>query len=92
MLHKEILTEGQVQLLPVLKRFKHDFGLVGGTAIALQIGHRESIDFDMFTKDPAYDFKTSTLLNRFRRGALVNKNDKPQEKDCGRCGEHGDSV
>ncbi len=72
-LHKEILTEGQVQLLPVLKRFKDDFGLVGGTAIALQIGHRESIDFDLFTKDPEYDFKTSSLLNHFRRGALVGR-------------------
>ena len=72
-LHKEILTEGQVQLLPVLKRFKDDFGLVGGTAIALQIGHRESIDFDLFTKDPDYEFKTPSLLNRFRRGALVSR-------------------
>lgn len=72
-LHKEILTEDQVQLLPVLKRFKDDFGLVGGTAIALQIGHRESIDFDLFTKDPEFDFKTSRLLSSFKRGALIGK-------------------
>ncbi len=48
-MHKEILTQAQVGLLPVLKKFKDDFGLVGGTAIALHIGHRESIDFDMFS-------------------------------------------
>ena len=72
-LHKEILTPEQVQLLPVLKRFKDDFGLVGGTAIALHLGHRESIDFDLFTKDPEYDFQTARLLSRFKRGALVQK-------------------
>ena len=29
-----------------------DFILVGGTALALQVGHRDSIDLDMFTKHP----------------------------------------
>jgi hypothetical protein len=28
------------------------FGLVGGTAIALQLGHRRSIDYDLFTQQP----------------------------------------
>ena len=46
--HKEILTKEQLELLPVVGGFLKDFGLVGGTAIALHIGHRESIDFDMF--------------------------------------------
>ncbi|GHU69924.1 hypothetical protein FACS189413_09550 [Bacteroidia bacterium] len=27
----------------------NDFVLVGGTALALQLGHRESIDIDLFT-------------------------------------------
>jgi hypothetical protein len=31
-----------------VKQFRREFYLVGGTAIALQIGHRKSIDFDMF--------------------------------------------
>ena len=47
--HKEILTKEQLELLPVVGCFLKDFGLVGGTAIALHIGHRESIDFDMFS-------------------------------------------
>jgi len=29
-----------------------NFVLVGGTALALQIGHRDSIDLDLFSKDP----------------------------------------
>lgn len=48
--HKEILTENQVKLLPLIRKFKRSFFLVGGTAIALYLGHRRSIDFDLFTK------------------------------------------
>lgn len=48
-MHKEILSEEQIGLLPLVKSFSKDFGLVGGTAIALYLGHRQSIDFDLFT-------------------------------------------
>ena len=48
-MHKEILTDAQIELLPLVKSFSRDFGLVGGTAIALFLGHRRSIDFDLFT-------------------------------------------
>ena len=34
--------------MPLLSKFKREYYLVGGTAIALHIGHRRSIDFDMF--------------------------------------------
>ncbi|MCF8367425.1 MAG: nucleotidyl transferase AbiEii/AbiGii toxin family protein [Bacteroidales bacterium] len=47
-MHKEILNNNQIELLPLIKQFKHEFYLVGGTAIALHIGHRRSIDFDLF--------------------------------------------
>ena len=47
-MHKEILSENQIELLTLVKQFKRDFYLVGGTAIALHIGHRRSIDFDLF--------------------------------------------
>jgi hypothetical protein len=48
-MHKEILTENQLKLLPLLKDFSKDYILVGGTAIALHIGHRQSVDFDLFS-------------------------------------------
>lgn len=48
-MHKEILTKEQIKLLPLVKKFSKDFCLVGGTAIALHIGHRRSVDFDLFT-------------------------------------------
>ena len=52
MLHKEILTPEQEGMLHLFSVFVKDFGLVGGTAIALHIGHRRSIDFDFFSFEP----------------------------------------
>lgn len=48
-MHHQILTEEQQELLPYLSNFKRTFYLVGGTAIALHIGHRRSLDFDLFS-------------------------------------------
>lgn len=47
-MHKEILNQEQIKLLPLLSDYKREFYLVGGTAIALYLGHRRSIDFDLF--------------------------------------------
>lgn len=47
-MHKEILSDNQLSLLPAMSQFKREYYLVGGTAIALYLGHRRSIDFDMF--------------------------------------------
>jgi len=51
-MHNQIFNSNQVQLLPLVKQFKRKFYLVGGTAIALHIGHRRSIDFDLFKYSP----------------------------------------
>jgi len=51
---KNILNSDQQKLLSFIKLFSSDFYLVGGTAIALHIGHRRSIDFDLFT-DSTFD-------------------------------------
>jgi hypothetical protein len=49
--HLEILPEPQLQLWPQLRPLaKLGFTLYGGTAIALRLGHRASIDFDFFTE------------------------------------------
>jgi predicted nucleotidyltransferase component of viral defense system len=41
------------------KEYLNQFVLVGGTALALQIGHRKSIDLDLFTTE---DFNSSELI------------------------------
>ncbi|MFH1233143.1 MAG: nucleotidyl transferase AbiEii/AbiGii toxin family protein [Patescibacteria group bacterium] len=69
-MHKEILTKEQLELLPLLKMFSKDFGLVGGTAIALHIGHRRSIDFDLFTNRV---FKNQNILNKILKISKINR-------------------
>jgi hypothetical protein len=51
-MHKEILSENQLRLLPLVKQFIREYYLVGGTAIGLYLGHRRSIDFDLFKFNP----------------------------------------
>lgn len=63
-MHKEIFTKEQIQLLPLVQSFSKDFGLVGGTAIALQIGHRRSIDFDMFASKKFSNGKIKNVINQ----------------------------
>ncbi len=62
-MHSEILTREQRNLLPLVGKFKKQFGLVGGTAIALHIGHRESVDFDLFSPD---EFSNANIRAVFR--------------------------
>lgn len=60
-MHYEALGEKRRTLLSVLGSFKKDFYLAGGTALALQIGHRISVDFDFFTEN---DFETEEMYGR----------------------------
>ena len=48
-MQEEVLSGKQKDLLPFIATFSDNFGLIGGTAIALQLGHRRSIDFDLVT-------------------------------------------
>lgn len=50
-LHWEILDEHRQKFLPKLTFLKDKFYLAGGTAIALYLGHRDSVDFDFFSPD-----------------------------------------
>jgi len=59
MLHKETISPHTLELLIQLqqKEYLKGFYLVGGTALALQIGHRTSVDIDLFSDfsfDAAY--------------------------------------
>ncbi len=53
-MHEEVLSDKQINLLPLVREFKREFYLVGGTAIALYLGHRRSIDFDLFKSTPPH--------------------------------------
>ena len=49
MLHTEILPPAQRRLWVELGSVPGSFALYGGTALALRLGHRNSIDFDFFS-------------------------------------------
>ncbi|CEG11193.1 conserved hypothetical protein [groundwater metagenome] len=63
-MHREVLTKDQKDLLPLIKLFSKDYYLVGGTAIALIIGHRRSIDFDLFTDNKVKRKSIKYILDR----------------------------
>lgn len=49
--HFEILPPSQQALWPELAGIPKHFVLYGGTALALRLGHRQSVDFDFFTSE-----------------------------------------
>lgn len=61
MLHEETVNPSTLELIIQLqsKGYLKDFYLVGGTALALKIGHRKSIDLDLFSN---FSFDTGQLL------------------------------
>ena len=47
-----ILPPAQQELWPLLADVPKTFVLYGGTALALRLGHRQSVDFDFFASEP----------------------------------------
>ena len=86
MLHKETVTAELFQVIKTLMSMEElkEFQLVGGTAIALQLGHRKSIDIDFFSnkivdlKRVARSLKNSypdlphVTLTEHTLGAIIN--------------------
>lgn len=66
MLQRKAVKNSTLGLLIKLMQdnFLNDFVLVGGTALALQIGHRDSIDLDLFSKNPINEPELFTYLNK----------------------------
>ncbi|OJY89297.1 MAG: hypothetical protein BGP14_05175 [Sphingobacteriales bacterium 44-15] len=67
MLHQETVEKGTLDLI---RRFMQDskfnsFYLVGGTALALRIGHRKSIDIDLFTDNAFQSTEIKAHLQDF---------------------------
>lgn len=80
MLHKDrfIIAPATFNLIQELQKMEElrDFNLVGGTALALMLGHRNSIDIDLFTrKEFSAEEIESCLRNDYEfRATLFRKN------------------
>jgi len=70
-----ILPSAQRAIWLQLSAVPSDFTLYGGTAIALQLGHRESVDFDFFARtdfDPQQLLENNLILERAEVTAIAN--------------------
>jgi hypothetical protein len=72
-----ILDKKRLTILPLLSNFKPTFYLAGGTGLALQLGHRDSIDFDFFSP---YDIETKKLFSLIQEVFTGHKIIKTQEE------------
>ena len=55
-IYLEILDEPRQKIFELLSKFKKEGYLAGGTALALQIKHRKSVDFDVFIDKPVTNY------------------------------------
>ena len=62
-MHEETLSKNTAVVLEKIAQIAKPFYLAGGTSLALQFGHRISIDLDFFTED---SFSTSTLVEKLK--------------------------
>lgn len=65
-IYLNILDTKQLKILPKLGFLRKEYGfyLGGGTALALQIGHRSSVDFDFYTPK---DFDPKRLYTKLKK-------------------------
>ena len=68
----ESLPEEQRALWPALAGVPRSFVLYGGTAIALRLGHRVSVDFDFFSSEPL-DFEDLFALPFVRDSEVLQR-------------------
>ncbi|TSC68225.1 MAG: hypothetical protein G01um101466_520 [Parcubacteria group bacterium Gr01-1014_66] len=78
-MHSEVLTDNGRKIFSRLSSFS-GFYLAGGTALAMQIGHRQSFDFDLFQDTEIPDnllIKTKRVFTEFSKIIpLVNNPDE----------------
>lgn len=75
MLYTQTVNPELLELLNELMAHElfSDFLLVGGTGLALQIGHRHSIDIDLFGKKELEEIEISGFLNKLGKVQVLKK-------------------
>lgn len=73
MLHKETVEPRTLELLKRLQAepLLQTFNMVGGTALALRLGHRKSIDLDLFTREE-FDLEELKMMMTEKYGLKVS--------------------
>jgi len=75
MLQKQTVKPALLELLNFLMHqeiFK-GYYLVGGTSLALQLGHRESVDIDLFGNEEINEIEFTATLSKFGTPIIIKK-------------------
>ena len=81
-MHLEAIESGQKKVFQRIRKF-FDFYLVEGTALALQMGHRISVDFDLFSdKEISLNLlkKVKRIFEGFDIKVIINNRDQMSVK------------
>ncbi|MDI6731347.1 MAG: nucleotidyl transferase AbiEii/AbiGii toxin family protein [Candidatus Margulisbacteria bacterium] len=79
-LHLEVIDKKRQGILKKLSLlFQKQYYLAGGTALALQIGHRESMDFDLFANKELSFVQKKILVKAFSKNKLQTLADTADE-------------
>lgn len=80
MLQKQSVRKELLELLKFLMNQNEfdNFVLVGGTALSLQIGHRISVDIDLFGKCDLEDFLFAEILSQYGETSILKKSKRIQ--------------
>jgi len=81
-MHQEVINSKTKRLLEALVKTKEikDFYLAGGTALALQIGHRQSIDLDWFIQEQISIVQLKKSLSSL--GGLTIESEDEETLNC----------
>jgi hypothetical protein len=76
-LHLETVEAGTLEILKRLMADKQleAFNPVGGTALALQLGHRKSVDLDLFSTREFDGSKMANYLKKQYNAEIFRQND-----------------
>jgi hypothetical protein len=77
-MHTEALTKEGIKIFPLLNKFD-GFYLAGGTALALQIGHRISVDFDLFSEKEIGENLLAKVKRVFEGKTIILSVNNPDE-------------
>jgi len=65
---ENVVSQGMLKVIDTISPFLKDFYLAGGTGLAIQLGHRISIDLDFFSP---IQFETETLLYKISPNKVI---------------------
>lgn len=77
MLHYQTVDPSTLEILKRLLQMQvfNELRLVGGTSLALQLGHRKSVDLDLFGSLEADDFVVANALKTFNSVTIIQKSE-----------------